>query len=132
MMFPTARAARGLPASFATAPYVVTRPTGTRRTTESTRRANAVSTPNADLHPYAAAAEVVLAEMLRHAAAAERIGDRRPRRFAADRDQARELIFETADDVEPAEALVGVLARVGELRCLLIAIGTVAGAAVWH
>jgi hypothetical protein len=38
MMFPTARAAPGCPAAFATSPYVATRPAGIRRTTEMTRR----------------------------------------------------------------------------------------------
>jgi hypothetical protein len=37
MMFPTARAAPGAPAAFATSPYVATRPAGIRRTTAMTR-----------------------------------------------------------------------------------------------
>jgi hypothetical protein len=37
MMLPTAREARGLPAAAATSPYVATRPTGMRRTTDRTR-----------------------------------------------------------------------------------------------
>src|SRR5262245_66689313 len=37
MMLPTARAARGRPAIFATSPYVATRPGGMRRTTVRTR-----------------------------------------------------------------------------------------------
>lgn len=40
MMLPTARAARGLPASAATSPYEATNPGGIRLTTESTRGAN--------------------------------------------------------------------------------------------
>src|SRR5215467_14439595 len=37
MMFPTARPARGAPAMAATSPYVATRPSGIRRTVDSTR-----------------------------------------------------------------------------------------------
>src|SRR5262245_12843133 len=43
MMLPTARAARGLPASRATAPYEITRPGGMRRKTDRTLRVNSVS-----------------------------------------------------------------------------------------
>src|SRR5919106_708426 len=100
MMLPTARAARGLPASFATAPYVVTRPTGTRRTIERTRRAKRVSAfargpetelrrdklpANADFEPQAPAAEIVLGEMRGHTAFAERLANRRICDFARDR-----------------------------------------------
>src|SRR5712692_7569810 len=42
MMLPTARAARGRPASAATSPYVATRPGGIRRTMDSTRAVNAL------------------------------------------------------------------------------------------
>ena len=62
MMLPTARAAPGVPASRATSPYVVTRPTGMRRTTASTRRVNVGSAANADFDAEGAAAKVVLVE----------------------------------------------------------------------
>src|SRR5262245_37312780 len=49
MMLPTARAARGLPASRASAPYEITRPTGNRRRIARTVRVNAVSGPRLNL-----------------------------------------------------------------------------------
>src|SRR5581483_4774902 len=50
MTLPTARAARGVPASRATSPYVATRPGGMLRTMASTRRCQGVASTRGMLH----------------------------------------------------------------------------------
>src|SRR4029079_7456791 len=87
-MLPTARCARGEPASAAISPYVATRPGGIRRTAARTRRANAdgagTSAPDHHLGAEGRTAEIRLVESRADTAwlLAEAVRDSRPCRFA--------------------------------------------------
>src|SRR5688500_7823090 len=101
MMLPTARHARGRPASAAMSTAVATRPAVIRRTAATTRRRKSVSAANHDLDAEGDAAEVGLVEFLRDAVriAAQRVRYGGPLSLECCSDPPRDAEFGAAKDV---------------------------------
>src|SRR6476469_2080021 len=136
-MLPTARCARGEPASAAMSPYVATRPAGIRRTAARTRRANVdgagTSAPDHHLGAEGRTPEIRLVESRADATwlLAETVRDRRPFGFTGNPQPRGDADLRPAEQVKAGVRVLEAFVRRRELVRFFVAIPADSTACIW-